>query len=349
MIDFNETAPAASSTLPYSAPVTWPAPRSTRPLFQLLSEDDLAALPDPEWLIPGVLVAGAFTMLYGAPGSSKSFLTLGMAMAVATGQPWMGKATRPGAVVYVAAEGASGYKARRRAWRTAHPDAPAPSPIHYVTEAVQLHRAYEVDTFLASLDARGVRPALVIFDTLSRCFAGGDENSAAAASEVVRSVTRIGQQTGAAVVLVHHSRKDDAVERGSGSLRGAVDTMLRVRKTGDAITLSCEKMKDAAEFQQMSFRLREAGGSCVLEPTGAAAPTAPALTDNERRCLDVLPAHEWTRHGVWKGLAVAAGVPKGSFGKVRTDLMDAGLVKRDEEGRYRRAAAGADGISGINA
>ena len=56
-------------------------------------------------LIADTLDEGALSVIYGESNSGKTFVTLDMAMAVATGEPWNGKATKRGLVVYVAAEG----------------------------------------------------------------------------------------------------------------------------------------------------------------------------------------------------------------------------------------------------
>ncbi|WP_426765441.1 AAA family ATPase, partial [Pseudomonas aeruginosa] len=56
-------------------------------------------------LVRGILGEGGLSVLYGAPGAGKSFLALDLGYAVATGQPWMGRDTRQGPVIYAAGEG----------------------------------------------------------------------------------------------------------------------------------------------------------------------------------------------------------------------------------------------------
>ena len=349
MIDF--PTPPHARLLPHQALSASPPTRAQqRRRFRLLSIRDLRALPAPEWLIPGVLVAGELAMCYGPPASYKSFVSLGMAMAVATGTPWMGRPTKQGPVIYVAAEGAGGYTARVLAWAESagmDSDETDRTPVHLVTEPVQLHRNDDVAGFLAEVQAKGLRPALVVFDTLSRCFAGGDENSAQTVSTLVEAIDDMRRATGAAVLLVHHSRKDGSAERGSGAFLGAVHTMIRAQRGDGTLTIHCVKMKDAAEFQPMTFRICEVGDSIVLEPTSA-APVARVLTDHERRCLDALPEREGISHGTWKAQAEGAGVPGGSFNKLRKKLLAERLVEQDAAGHYRRAGAATDGISGID-
>src|SRR5204862_79157 len=56
--------------------------------------------------------------------------------------------------------------------------------------------------------ALGMRVELIVIDTLSRVMAGGNENQPDAMGAFVRNIDRLRAATGAAVLIVHHSRKD---------------------------------------------------------------------------------------------------------------------------------------------
>jgi RecA-family ATPase len=98
----------------------------TRHRFEVLSDSDLEALPDPSCVVDDVLLAKALAILYGLPGAGKTFVALGMGLAIATDKPWCGRATAPGHVVYVVAEGVGGVAKRIRAWKQAHGVAAVP-------------------------------------------------------------------------------------------------------------------------------------------------------------------------------------------------------------------------------
>jgi len=83
----------------------------------LLNRTALKALPDPEPLVDGVLDQGTVALLYGKWGSGKSFIALDWAASVATGRAWQGRSTEQRRVLYVAAEGAFGFKGRVDAHR----------------------------------------------------------------------------------------------------------------------------------------------------------------------------------------------------------------------------------------
>ena len=56
----------------------------------------------------------SFTMMYGAPGTGKSFLAIDMALSVANGLPWHGYETKQGAVLYIAGEGVAAWASAGR-------------------------------------------------------------------------------------------------------------------------------------------------------------------------------------------------------------------------------------------
>ena len=70
---------------------------------------------------------------------------------------------------------------------------------------MQIANASEVAAFLAELEAAGVKPALIIFDTLNRCAEGLEENSAKDMGIFCAGLEKIKRATGAHVNVVHHN------------------------------------------------------------------------------------------------------------------------------------------------
>jgi Bifunctional DNA primase/polymerase, N-terminal/AAA domain/Primase C terminal 1 (PriCT-1) len=239
----------------FAQPTRWP----TIPVY---SVEELLALPDPEWLIESHLEAGSTAVLYGPPGAGKTFVALDMALSVAAGLPWLGQyPVKQGRAVYVVGENVHGIAMRVRAWQTAHPGADL-ADFGVVPRPVRLLDETEAEALISRLV--GEPPALVIVDTLARCF-DGDENSAKDMGRLVRVVEQVSQETGAAVVVVHHVVKDGKAERGNGALRGAVDTMLSLRRVGGVSVLECNKQRNAEEADEVSLCLTKVEGSAVFE------------------------------------------------------------------------------------
>ena len=90
------------------------------PVFKTLQLTDIASLPDAQWLISGILQTQSVSMLYGESNAGKSFLALDWCLRISKGLDWLDRPTRPGAVLYIAAEGLQGMKTRIAAWMQHH-------------------------------------------------------------------------------------------------------------------------------------------------------------------------------------------------------------------------------------
>lgn len=235
--------------------------------FVLLTLDDLARRPPPQWLVDGHLVRHSLAVCYGQPGSTKSFLALDIALNVASGTPWSGRKVTQGPVIWVAAEGVSGLAQRVDAWRSANPSA-KPTGFYVLAEAVNLRHPQDLHQLQATLQAAAIEPTLIVFDTFARCLVGGDENSARDVGAAIATLDQLRADTGATTLVIHHTGKGGGAERGSSALRGAADTMLRLDNTDGQISLTCDKQKEAAPFQALHLKLAPAGDSCVLEYVG---------------------------------------------------------------------------------
>ena len=87
--------------------------------LEVLDMQGILTLPDPTWLVEGIMIENALGFIFGAPGCGKSFIALGQALSLASGQPdwWGRKITRNGPVVYISSEGVGDMKFRIRAWQ----------------------------------------------------------------------------------------------------------------------------------------------------------------------------------------------------------------------------------------
>jgi hypothetical protein len=330
--------------------MTAPATRQSNK-FILVTVSELEALPDPEWLIEGILPRDALGVLYGEPGAGKSFLALDWAAHIADGQRWFDLDVKGGNVIYVCAEGTAGLKLRVRAWRKSH--TADLRGLHFLTRAVNMLQENEVAGLMKAIRSTRAEPNLIIIDTLARCFGGGDENGASDMGSFVASTDELRANfPGATVLVVHHTGKDaNRRERGHTALRAAADTILRLSKNGSALTLRCDKQKDADPLRDLSIRLRKlrmAGrSSCVIERasrepiTSSVATQVPRLS-SARKALEALNTFGPTgaRFSDWE---VASGLPSSTFKDARKRLHDDGFIEKADNGNWcatRRAEAG---------
>lgn len=223
--------------------------------------DDLPAdFQPPDELVEGLLTVGACSILYGDSNSGKTFAAVDIACAVAQGVAWMGKRTEPGLVVYLAAESPASIRARLQAYQSEHgvkvPD------FAVVNDPVNLWNGNaDTDAIIAAvrqIEAERGKPArLIIGDTLSRLSAGGNENSGEDMGLVVQRIDRMRAETGAHVLIIHHSGKIAANgARGWSGIRAAVDTEMEVKDEPQGRCIEITKQRDlSGKGDRIGFRL----------------------------------------------------------------------------------------------
>lgn len=304
----------------------------------LLRGNDVKRLPAPEPLIEGLLDLDALAVLYGRTGSGKSFVAIDLALSVGMGWDWLGRRVERGTVLYVAAEGVAGLGARVAAWERHHGVIAADADVWWLPAAVNLYRPRRDTAHLFAELAAGLRPKLVIVDTLARCTIGADENSARDMGIIVEDLDRVRQVTGACVLAVHHTGKNtEQGLRGSSALLAAVDTSLRLDGAEGYVTLTVEKQKHHGADEKLRLRLVPADDSCAL---AAHRGEDPGLTNAARIALETLRDIEvpgGISASAWQEATEVQGASRRSFFNARRRLLDAGLVQNvgtDRAPRY---------------
>lgn len=305
---------------------------------KILHGDAIEHLPPRQPLVAGWLNLDSLAVLFGRPGTGKSFVALDFGEHVATGSWWYGHEVTPGDVLYVAAEGAAGMGPRQAAWR-AHNRLYQPSErMHWLPRAVNLLDPVEAQAL--AYVASDLNASFVVIDTLARSMPGGDENSSRDMGTVIAAADTIRTHTGACVLLVHHSGKDSTQgARGHSSLLGAVDTELEVKAGGDGIvTLANTKQKDGPEQPPFRLVLVAAADSVAVARYTGHTPDQ-ALGAKAQAALDALAAMD-VPGGVtatqWQKVSLQNGVPESTFYVQRRTLLEANLVQQRGEGREAR-------------
>jgi hypothetical protein len=240
--------------------------------FDFVDEDYLMNMPPIEWAVgegdDGLITAHGLSMIYGPPGSGKSFISLDMALCQAHGIEWQGIETKQGDVLYIAGEGVGGLGKRVKAWKSTH-GLGTSGHFHMLPLAVNMRDQAEVEKLIRSIDRLDRKWTAVYIDTLARAMLGADENSSTETGLVISAADAIRNHVQCAVVFVHHSGK--AVERGSrgsSAILGAVDTSVVVSKDENYITMRVEKQKDAEPMADITLEMTPiasiSGSSVVL-------------------------------------------------------------------------------------
>lgn len=216
---------------------------------------ECAAEPSRGYIVKGLMAPGDVGCIYGAPGAGKSLISPHIGYAVARGVPAFGMRTKPGLVLYVAAEDSRGMKDRVRALRIRHGDADAFRVGAGVTD---LLTTGSEDLIELRRHVRELQPSLIFIDTLAMAFPGLEENSAEGMGRVMAAAHSLTKPSNAAVVLVHHDTKAQTpTPRGHSLLNGALDFALQLfpKDESGVVRGRLSKNRNGACDRDIAFRI----------------------------------------------------------------------------------------------
>ena len=214
------------------------------------------------FLIKGLVPSNSLMCMYGPSGSYKSFQALSWCCHIVAGLDWDGNKVEQGSVLYIAAEGGHQVAKRIKAWEEensveVHGLARLDRP---VLPSESEEQQFIIDCCLTLEKESGMPVKLIVLDTLARCFGGNDENLARDMGAFVYGCDVIKQATGAAVLVVHHSGKNESGgARGSSALRAAMDCEYCITKEDPqqiGFSLTCTKMKDSEPPTKAGYALK---------------------------------------------------------------------------------------------
>lgn len=224
------------------------------------------------YIVPGYIAEGA-SLLAGAPKIGKSWMALGIALAVAGGRPAFGSiASEYGDVLYLALED----NERRLKKRLLHMNQGTPERLTFMTDWPTMDEGAidQLEAWVASVE----RPMLIVVDVLTKV-RGTAKNGESAYEADYRALTGLqglAGRHGMAVVIVHHTRKmeaDDPFDSVSGTrgLTGAADSVLVLKRDigtgpGGRVTLygrgrDIEEIETALEFNRDNGTWRVVGAA----------------------------------------------------------------------------------------
>ena len=212
-----------------------------------------------KWQVKHMIPDDSLGMFFGASGTYKSFVALDHCLHVAHGLQWMGRKTRQGGVVYVAAEGGAGIYRRVQAWHQAQNMSLTPN-FHVCTTPLVLSLSEHVEALAAAIEALPTKPTLIYIDTLSQTFEG-DENSATDISAYLRLINAmIRSRFNCTVIVIHHTGHSASERpRGSSAITANVDFMVGVYKpegTNLMAKLDVIKQKDGDRLANQVFSMQ---------------------------------------------------------------------------------------------
>lgn len=271
------------------------------------------------------------TAVIGQPGAGKSFWALQKMAELADHLP----------VVYVAAEGLN--PERIFALEQARQGRLISNNLTIIDQVLDLTSEAVVDSFVRAV--KPLQPKVVAIDTFAACTPGIDENSSKDMQPVLNRLrTRLIEELGCAILLIHHTTKDGKTFRGSSALRGNVANMYYLHQDEGLVTLKSDKQRDSEPAPDRHYRL--VSFETRLNPTNgqqlssaaivraddviATRQTGTQLTTNQR---DILEALEPFEHGLTTTAIMSiTGMAKATLWRNIQKLARANLVRLGERG-----------------
>jgi RecA-family ATPase len=223
-----------------------------------------AEFPEPKWAVPGILAEGV-NLLAGPPKVGKSWLSLGLSLAVAAGgYAFDSVPVQGGPVLYLALEDTPRRLQTRM--RKILGGQAAPSQLTLVTECPPFPQGGS--DAIAGWLKRNPDARMVVIDVFAKMRGPAPQGVSQYDADYVAVgyAKRIADHYGIAVVLVHHVRKqgsDDFLTEVSGTngIAGAADATLvlkRARGQADGILHVTGRDVDEAEY---ALRFQAASGA----------------------------------------------------------------------------------------
>lgn len=322
-----------------------PAQGEKLPRFHIYTAAEAEDLAKPQiYRVEKIAPEGSSSMWTGDAGSGKTVAATDLGVCVSAGvDNWLGLRITQTPVLFIDEEsGRARFSRRLVAAKRGHGLSRADDlPFFFTTKAaLNLRPNYQnaipdVELLKAAIKQCGA--GVVFIDALADIMAGGNENSVEDVQPVVMAVSRIAEETGASIILIHHNAKHAGNYRGSSAIPAGVDLLLNFKRdqtTGKG-TFESAKTRDVEPFSLAA--------NFMFTPTGtwleAAKPdaTTQKLSKSERYVMGYLLA---------KGVSTIEDIENNADActpeaarRALYSLTSRKLTRRADEGRRGTAAS----------
>lgn len=290
MLDFAYTSSTEKAEVNQTAANTEVGAAQVRPKLGRLNATALLAkkIPTIEHIVLGYIQAG-LSIVAGKPKTGKSWLSLGLAVAVATGGLALGNVpVKQGSVLYLALED-NERRLQQRLRQILQDQEVALDDLYLETECPRLDAggAEAIREWIhATQDAR-----MVIVDVFTKIRPERSSSDTGYESDyrALAPLKQLADETGIAVVIVHHTRKmaaEDPFETVSGTngITGAADTILILDRGGQGTTLyargrDIEEIETALLFDKQSGAWLAQGSAAEVRRSDERQAILAALTE----------------------------------------------------------------------
>ena len=346
--------PVASTNLPAVTAVTHPAPKPGRHARAVTTAGDSRGalvtagngqrrtawtaadllaeqFPEPRWAVPGLFPEGV-TLLAGAPKVGKSWLCLGLALAVASGGKALGSIdVEQGSALYLALEDTP----RRLQKRLRHTLSGSAAPEHLTIavecppgEAGMLRIAKWIES------PHALPPRLIIIDVLERIRGQAAPGISAYQADyrAIAMIKQVADVYGISIMVITHVRKvtaDDFLSEISGTLglSGAADTICALKRArGEMDGVLHVTGRDVEEE---AYALSYAADLGAWQLIGLESEHG--LADSRRKILSFLRLHDGSKPSE---IAIGTQLSRDLVRQTCRRMASDGQLDTDNTGRY---------------
>lgn len=222
---------------------------------RLKSVSDMLQTPEIDWLVEDKVHRTGLFQLFGESYAGKTLLTLDLVLSWCAGLPkWQGyrlnNGGEPQEALYVAAEGGAAVSVHVDAWLKYNGIERSRLDGLYFLDggdgdhvflSVKKSRKDEEaipyeDSFarlFEEVQAVGINPSLVVFDTQIDLAPSVEENSNTEMVGILRDVKRMADKAGFLAMVIHHTGHDGNKARGASGMKGKCDVQAKLTVIGE--------------------------------------------------------------------------------------------------------------------
>jgi len=259
--------------------------------FRIVDRAGMEGIKPPTWLIEDFLPENAYAIMFGAPGTFKTFVALDIALSIATGNQDTWKALGQGNVLFAAGEARSGIPKRVRAWEALRNAGKRATGFHLIDPVPNAGLVTDTKQFVErALDLSSDGYKLIVLDTIGRAMQGLNENAQQDASRLTQMVEAIQRGTNATVLaLAHVGYENNKRLRGSSVYEADADMLVRLDREAKTqqVSLQMVKQKEADPWEHPKLlsliKTKDSLSVTKPDPATAQAPEAQAKLFREAK------------------------------------------------------------------
>ena len=237
-----------------------PTAKERKSLFRSAAEISEAGLPDPAWLVDGLLPEGAVVLLSGAAkGAGKTTFAVHLARALLTGQPFLDRPTSSAPVAYLTEQAVGNFFGDYL--RPAGIEEAEGLKLLFGYETVGSGQSWQQTAWKAAEAAADAGARTLFVDTFLHFagLTGEQENSSGAVQTALRPLQHAAAKLGLTIVVIHHNRKGGGDQynaaRGSSAFQGAADLIFNLARPPGNQRRTVRELSTAGRFSDVPEKL----------------------------------------------------------------------------------------------